>query len=292
MAKSLLLRPIHRLQVRFVPQRKPFYNERMTIFEAIVLGIVEGLTEFLPVSSTGHLILTGHLLGLSGEVASTFEIFIQLGAILAVVFLYWKRFGQLFQFKRHDGFAGLKGWMLLLTTILPALTLGLLLHDIIKTRLFNPVTVTWALGIGGILLILVERLRLKSTTASLDSLTFSQALFVGLFQCLSLWPGVSRSGATIIGGMFSGLHRTLAAEYSFIVAVPLMCVVTLYDLAKSWHSLHSHDLVIFAVGFVVSFVSAMLAIQFFIRLLQHWTLTPFGVYRVAAALLYFYCFVR
>lgn len=259
----------------------------MNLFDTVVLGIVEGLTEFLPISSTGHLILAGHLLGSSGEVESTFEVFIQLGAILAVVFLYRDRFRMLFRPGENESFSGLRGWKLLAITSLPAMGVGFLMHDFIKGHLFNPITVTWALGLGGLALIWVERLRMRSSTLSLDHLTIRQALAIGLFQCLSLWPGVSRAASTIVGGLFSGLNRKLAAEYSFIAAVPIMVVATLYDLLKSWDRLQPSDLSLFAVGFGIAFVSAIVAIRFFVNLLQRFTLAPFGVYRIAIAFLFF-----
>jgi undecaprenyl-diphosphatase len=258
----------------------------MQFVDSVILGIVEGVTEFLPISSTGHLIVAGHLLGQTGDVEKTFEIFIQLGAILAVVVLYWERFLLLFRTDQQKPFSGLRGWMLLAITSFPAALLGLLAHDAIKTYLFNPTTVAWALLVGGIAIIVIEQLKLKTFTESLDELTVKQALMIGLFQCLSLWPGTSRAASTIVGGLFSGLNRKIAAEYSFLAAVPIMCMATLYDLKKSIHLLHASDLPIFALGFVVSFVSAILAIKFFIQLLQKSTLVPFGVYRVVAGLVF------
>lgn len=260
----------------------------MNIIDTTILGIVEGLTEFLPISSTGHLILAGHLLGANGSVESTFDVFIQLGAILAVVFLYSDRFRMLFNFTDAQTFSGQRGWILLAITSLPAMVVGFLFHDAIKEHLFNPLTVTWAIGIGGLAIILIEQLKLRSTTESLDGLTVKQALLIGVFQCLSLWPGVSRAAATIVGGLFSGLHRKLAAEYSFIAAVPIMLIATTYDLYKSWNQLQPGDLIYFALGFVIAFVSAILAIKFFIHLLQRWTLSPFGVYRIAIAIIFFW----
>lgn len=262
----------------------------MNIFEAAVLGIVEGLTEFLPISSTGHLVLAGHLLGLSGEAEATFEVFIQLGAIMAVVFLYKERFMMLFKPGLPQTFAGIRGWLLLAVTSIPAMVVGFLSHDFIKEHLFNPVTVTWALGLGGIALILVEMLKIPSSTHVLDKLSVRQALIIGFFQCLSLWPGVSRAASTIVGGLFSGLDRKLAAEYSFLAAVPIMFVATIYDLLKSWNHLDGSDILPFAVGFIVAFLSAILAIKSFIGLLQRFTLAPFGVYRIVVAALFFALF--
>ncbi len=255
---------------------------------AAVLGIVEGVTEFLPVSSTGHLILAGHLLGFSGEKASCFDVFIQLGAIFAVVCLYYHRFIGLIPLQGFSGFAqqsfsGIRGITLLAVTTLPALLIGALAHGAIKEYLFGPITVVWALGVGGIALILVERFKPESSVEELDHLSYKQALAVGLFQILAMWPGVSRAAATIVGGMLSGLNRKVAAEYSFLAAVPVMVAATGYDLYKGWQFLSPADLGFFAVGFIVSFLSAALAIKTFISLVQRWSLVPYAWYRIAVA---------
>ena len=250
---------------------------------AILLGIVEGLTEFLPVSSTGHLIVAGHILGFRGEAAETFEIFIQLGAILAVVVLERRVFLDLLRFRARAGFAGPRGCALLITTTCPALVAGALLHDWIKVNLFGPVTVAWALLAGGVVILVVEGFRPRTTTTSLEEIGFGQALAIGLFQCLSLWPGVSRAGATIVGGLLCGLERRTAATYSFIAAVPVMAAATCYDLLKSWSSLGPEDMAPFAVGFVVAFVFAYLAMRSFVTLLGRFTLRPFAWYRIAIA---------
>jgi len=264
------------------------------LWVAGVLGIVEGLTEYLPVSSTGHLIVAGNLLDFSGEKASAFEVFIQLGAILAVVVLYWKRFTGLIPLDgenpgSENGFSGLRGLALLAITTFPALIAGFLAHRAIKTYLFSPMTVAWALGIGGIGILLAEKFKPSSGVSDLDGLTYRQALTVGLFQCFALWPGMSRSASSIIGGLFSGLDRKVATEYSFLAAVPVMIVATAYDLYKEWHLLKLADVGFFALGFVVSFVFAALAVKTFISLVQRWSLAPYAWYRIAIApLIYFY----
>ena len=250
---------------------------------AVLLGIVEGLTEFLPVSSTGHLIVAGHLLGFTGETSETFEIFIQLGAILAVVVLERERFLALLSLRGDGGFAGPRGCALLLTTTLPALVAGALLHDWIRDHLFGPTTVAWALLVGGIVILLVERSRPAVTVSSVDGIGFRLALLIGLVQCLAMWPGVSRSGATIVAGLLFGLERKAAAHYSFLAAVPVMAAATLYDLMKSWSHLGSQDVAPFAVGFAVAFVSAYVAMRWFIALLGRFTLRPFAWYRIAIA---------
>ena len=253
------------------------------IWIAILLGIVEGLTEFVPVSSTGHLIVAGHLLGFTGDRAATFEIFIQLGAILAVVALEPGRFAALLRPAPAGGLAGVRGCLLLGVTSLPALLLGYLLHGPIKTHLFNPLTVAWALGLGGVAILLVERYRPAPRIASVDGIGPREALQIGLFQCLSLFPGVSRAGATIVGGLLGGLDRRAAATYSFLAAVPVMTVATLYDLFKSAGSLDASDIVPFAAGFLVSFVAAWAAMRGFVALLGRWTLRPFAWYRIVVA---------
>lgn len=247
---------------------------------AIILGIVEGLTEFLPVSSTGHLIITGHLLSFTGPKAETFEIVIQLGAILAVVILYWPRFMGLIR-PTSSPFSGLRGLYLLFLTSLPASLLGLATHDLIKAHLFSPLTVAFALATGAIAILIVERLSIKKTIQSLDALTPSRALGIGFWQCLALWPGFSRSASTIMGGMFLGLERKVAAEYSFIAAVPIMIAATSYDLFKNWHLFTTQDVPIVALGFLFSFISAGIAVKTFIALLGKLTLRPFACYRLA-----------
>ena len=253
------------------------------LLQALVLGLVEGITEFLPVSSTGHLIVAGHLIGFEGDKANSFDIFIQLGAILAVVVLYRARFLSLLSFEKAEGFGGINGIILLGLTTLPALVFGFLAHSYIKKHLFNPTTVALGLAVGGIAILLIERALPKPKRFGLDALTWREALAVGFFQCLALWPGVSRSGSTIIGGMAIGIERKTAAEYSFLAAVPVMCAATAYDLLKSLKFLSAADIPLFLVGFVVSFISAWLAVKFFIHLLATHTLKPFGWYRIAVA---------
>ncbi len=264
------------------------------ILPAVWLGIVEGLTEFLPVSSTGHLILAGNLLGIEGPKAQTFEVMIQLGAILAVVVLYFPRFLGLLRPQPGTRFSGLRGLWLLFLTSLPASVAGLLFHSIIKQYLFTPFTVGLALAVGAVFILWVEhRTKASQQTgriASLDDVTPRLALGIGVFQCLALWPGFSRSAATIMGGMLLGARRPLAAEYSFIAAVPIMFAATGYDLLKS-HSLFSAaDLPFLITGFVVSFLSAWVAIKTFIALVGRITFRPFAWYRLVLApvVLYFW----
>ena len=264
---------------------------------AVVLGIVEGLTEFIPVSSTGHLIVAGNLLGFVGEKASTFEVAIQLGAILSVVVLYWDRFLRLVyqrRSSRSDSVSALSGWPGICRigiASLPALIAGYLFHDFIKSHLFTPVTVSWALAVGGVAILIVERSVSQQSFASLETLTLKQALGIGLFQVLSLWPGISRSAATIVGGLVLGLDRKGAAEFSFLIAVPIMMAASAYDVLKMSAALTSHDIGQFAVGFIVSFIVALISIKTFIRILGRWSLIPFAWYRIVAAPV-FYFFTR
>ncbi|QJB57747.1 undecaprenyl-diphosphate phosphatase [Pseudodesulfovibrio sp. zrk46] len=259
-------------------------------YVAVILGIVEGLTEFLPVSSTGHLIIAGYILDFTGPKAETFDVVIQLGAILAVVVLYRERFLGLLKTDPNRKFSGFYGLYLLFLTSLPASLLGLLAHGFIKSHLFNPITVACALAVGAIMIFVVEGRENNEKTTSLDEVTPKLAFGIGCFQCLALWPGFSRSAATIMGGMILGARRTVAAEYSFIAAVPIMFAATGYDMLKSYHLFSTEDFQFLAIGFVVSFISAWLAIKGFIYLLGKLTLRPFGVYRLILVPLIFLFF--
>lgn len=253
------------------------------LLTSLILSIIEGLTEFLPVSSTGHLILAGDLLHFTGARASTFEVVIQLGAILAIVVLYWSRFIGLVRPRSFARFAGWRGIYLLFLTTLPACVMGLLLHGIIKQYLFNPVSVLCALVVGAICMILVEKRHMRPKCITLDELTPRLALGIGCFQCCALWPGFSRSAATIMGGMLLGAKRSMAAEYSFIAAVPVMLAATGYDLLKNWSLFTSADIPFFLVGMIGAFVSAVIAVKAFVALLSRITLVPFAIYRLILA---------
>ncbi len=252
----------------------------MNFISAIVLGIIEGLTEFLPVSSTGHMILASKFLSYSGETLDTFEIFIQIGAIFAVVLLYTNRFVSLLDFSSKKGFSGIQGISKLAIASLPALFLGALLGDFIKEKLFDATNVAIALVFGGIVMIVMEKIKLKNSVNTIEELSYKQCLAVGLIQCFALWPGVSRSASTIIGGMLLGLPRTVAAEFSFLLAVPIISAASLYSLLKSYAQLSSSDIQIFAIGLIVSFVVAAISIKLLIGILQRFSLVPFAVYRI------------
>lgn len=263
--------------------------DAILILKAIALGIVEGLTEFLPVSSTGHLIVAGDLLNFTGERAKTFEIFIQLGSILGVMWHYRARVGALV--------AGLnrapaqRFALNIAIAFLPAAILGLLLHSYIKAHLFNPLTVAAALIVGGILIILIERMPRRVRVADVNDLTPLDALKVGLAQTLALFPGVSRSGATIMGGVVAGLSRTAATEFSFFLAMPTMLAATVYDLYKNRGLLEAGDGPVFAAGFITAFVMALIVVRLFLAFVTHHDFRPFAYYRIVfgfAVLFYFW----
>lgn len=258
---------------------------------SLILSIVEGITEFLPVSSSGHLILAGDILHFTGPKAATFEVVIQLGAILAVVVLYWKRFWGLIIPQSGQRFSGARGIWLLILTSFPACAAGLLFHSIIKEYLFTPATVLYALIAGAICMIIVERRHPRPDCNTLDEITPKMALGIGLFQCLALWPGFSRSASTIMGGMLLGAKRGLAAEYSFIAAVPIMLAATGYDMLKNWEIFTAADVPFFAIGMAGAFVSALLAVKFFVAMLARVTLLPFAIYRLALAPFVYYLVV-
>ena len=255
---------------------------------AFILGVVEGLTEFLPVSSTGHMIIVGHWLGFADEKAKTFEVIIQLGSILAVVVMFWRRlFGLIgihFGEVPHEGHtAGRLKLTHILLAMIPAVVLGLIFHDVIKS-LFYPQNVMYALVVGGFLLLAAEWLKPKKPRAvGLDDITHRQAFMIGCFQCLALWPGFSRSGATISGGMLMGVSRYAASEFSFILAVPMMMGATVLDLYKSWHFLSLADLPMFAVGFVPAFIAALISIKTFLKIIKRILFAPFASFRFIVA---------
>jgi len=254
---------------------------------AAIMGVVEGLTEFLPISSTGHLILTQNMLHLDQhwgkDVVDAFVIIIQLGAILAVVAAYPGRFMGLLRFRENRGLSGLRGLSLLAITTIPASLVGFATHKYIHDKLFGPTTVAVALAVGAVWILAVEWFKPQGKKEGVDSITWKEALSVGLFQCLSLWPGMSRAASTILGGMISGLERKTATEYSFFAAVPIMIAATIFELYKSYKFLSAENFGMIAIGFVVSFIFAWLAVKFFIHFLSRHTLVPFGWYRLILA---------
>jgi undecaprenyl-diphosphatase len=252
--------------------------------KAVVLGLVEGVTEFIPVSSTGHLIVVGDWLKVSGESAKTFEIFIQLGAILAVVWIYRREFLKIAKGAGSDR-TSQQLILDLALAFLPAAVVGVLAHKWIKAHLFSPITVAGALIVGGIAILLIERAAPRPTVKRVEDIKGRTALGVGLAQVLSLFPGVSRSGATIMGGYLLGLDRPVATQFSFYLAVPVMFAATLFDLAGSWRSLSASDLPVFAVGFVVAFLSSLVVVRAFLHYVSRRNFTVFAWYRIAFGLL-------
>lgn len=252
---------------------------------AAIMGLVEGATEFLPVSSTGHLILVGHLLGFDSDAAKLFDVFIQFGAILAVVVAYFRTFAELFSAPSQRGFSGYHGILLLGLTTFPALIVGKLSHEFIKARLFGPETVAIGLAVGAVWILVAERALRTVTLADLSGLTWKTALGIGFFQCLALWPGMSRSTCTIVGAMTLGLNLPAATRYSFFAAVPIMTLAVAYDLLQNAALLTADTIPWFLIGFAVSFVSALAAIKFFIRFVSRHGLSVFAWYRLVVAAL-------
>lgn len=257
----------------------------MSWIDAVLLGVIEGLTEFLPVSSTGHLILVGDRLGQNSPTAKTLEIVIQLGAVLAVVVYYRARLLLLVQGIFRRDAAAIRLTMALGLAFVPAAALGLAAHKAIKEKLFSPTPIAGALIVGGVLMIAVEygrRHRAVETEDGLTQVTWRRALAIGLGQCLSLWPGASRSMTTIVAAEMTGLSASTAADFSFLLAIPTLGAATVYELSKGYKDMAATPGAMNAlvIGLVVSFVVALLVIAAFLRYLKRFGLTPFGVYRI------------
>ena len=243
----------------------------MGLLEAIILGIVEGITEFLPISSTGHLILVSKLLGIEQtDVHKAFEVAIQFGAILAVVLLY-----------REKLLHSLDVWKRLIIAFIPTGVLGFLLYKIVK-GLFSPYVVSVMLILGGIIFIIVEFFYKKEghSINKIEKIPYHKAFFIGVFQSLAMIPGTSRSGATIIGGLLLGLDRKTAAEFSFLLAVPTMFVATSYDIFKNHHYFQIENWITLLVGFITAFIFAVLAVKLFLKFISSYNFIPFGIYRI------------
>ncbi|PRX26863.1 undecaprenyl-diphosphatase [Paraburkholderia sp. BL18I3N2] len=257
--------------------------------KALILGVVEGLTEFLPVSSTGHLIVAGSLLNFTDEHAKTFDVVIQLGAILAVCWEFRRRIGSVVSGLPSRPDARRFTLNVIIATI-PAIVLGLLFEKSIKAALFSPVPVAFALVAGGVVILWAEaRQRAQGETQarvqSVDDLSALDALKVGLAQCFALIPGMSRSGSTIIGGMLFGLDRRVATEFSFFLAIPIIFGATAYELYKDWHLLSVDALGTFAIGFAAAFVSAFACVRWLLRYIAAHDFTAFAWYRIGFGLL-------
>ncbi len=250
------------------------------LLQAIFLGIIEGLTEFIPVSSTGHLILLVDLIGFKAPPGKTFEIIIQLGAILAVCFLYRKKILQILvdlPVKRPAQMFALN----ICLAFLPAAILGVIFHSFIKTVLFHPFTVALALIIGGIVILFIERRPHRVYYRAIDKIKPKTALLIGLAQSIAMIPGVSRSGATIMGSILLGVDRKAATEFSFFLAIPTMLGATAYDIYKNYASLSFDDAGIIAAGFISAFLAAMLVVKILINFISNHGFAAFAWYRIA-----------
>jgi undecaprenyl-diphosphatase len=259
----------------------------MNLWQAAFLGAVEGLTEFLPVSSTGHLILAGHAMGLTGDAMNAFEIVIQAGALLAVIWLYRGRVGDLFAGALRPHPRGRRLLVNLIVAFLPAALIGLLTHTWIKAHLFGPRPVAMALILGGVAILLYarsRRARAGSSIESIDDLPVQAALLIGLAQCLSLWPGMSRAMTTMLAALLLGCSPVAAAEFSFLLALPTLGMATLFDLAQHHRELTSPELGgpwPLVIGLAVAALVAALAIKTFLSYVTRRGLAPFGWYRIA-----------
>lgn len=251
----------------------------MTFLDAFIFGVVEGVSEFLPISSTGHLILTAHLLDLKQtEFLKMFEVVIQLGAILSIIFLYAKKvFGDFELMKR------------LIVAIFPALVVGGFFYSSIKQLFDSEVIVVWSLLIGGMLILLFEQFHTEKEDAEQDlaKISYWRAFFIGVFQTISVIPGVSRSGATIIGGLLLGLDRKVIVEFSFLLAVPTMLAASILDIYRSGGSVASSEWGLLVVGFVVAFLTALGVVKWLLRFVKSNTFRVFGIYRIALAFFFF-----
>jgi len=250
----------------------------------ILLGIVEGLTEFIPVSSTGHLVLAGELLGFQSTSSATFDIVIQLGAILAVVVLYFRRFTTVAAGLVRGDAQAVRFTRNVVLGFLPALLIGAVAYSSIKALMQTPMVVAVALVVGGIAILVIERLVVRLTIHSVEDMSWRKALGVGIVQCLSMIPGVSRSGATIMGALSMGIDRRTAAEYSFFLAIPVMLAATAKELWEQRNAMGGTDWSGIAIGFVVSFVVAMIVIRGFLTIVSKHGFAPFAWYRIVVGI--------
>lgn len=257
----------------------------MNYFQAIILSIVEGVTEFLPISSTGHLILTSNLLGIpQSEFMKSFEIFIQLGAILAVIVLYWRTLIKNITLCKP-----------VFVAFLPTAILGFTLYKFIKQYLLGNTLITLtSLFIGGILLIILEKkyTKIRHEPQPIEKLSTKKALLIGLFQSISMIPGVSRAAATIFGGLFLGLTRSQAVEFSFLLAIPTMLAATALDLLKSNLNFSGNEYLLLSIGFIGAFITAIISIKFLLNFIKNHTFIPFGIYRIILAVLFLVMIIR
>lgn len=259
------------------------------LMKAIILGLVEGATEFAPVSSTGHMIIVDDMWLKSSEFlgkygANTFKVVIQLGSVLAAVVVFKDKFFELLYLRKRDRKTGPHLTLMhIFVGLLPAGVLGVLFEDYIDEHLFSTETVLIGLVLGALLMIAADRFGKRTVAQTVDDITYKQAFIVGLVQCLSLWPGFSRSGSTISGGVLVGMSHRAAADFTFIMAVPIMAGASGISLLKNWQYITFDALPFFAVGFISAFVFGLLAIRFFLRLINRVRLVPFAIYRIVLA---------
>jgi undecaprenyl-diphosphatase len=250
----------------------------MNIIQTVVLSIIEGITEFLPISSTGHMILASAAMKIGDDAfVKTFEIAIQIGAIMAIVLMYIKRF-----------FQSITIYLKLATAFIPTGIIGFLAYPYIKAYLFNPVVVSASLIIGGIILILIDKYVMNKQTKTdvLENISYKNAFFIGLIQCFSMIPGVSRAAATIIGGIFNGLDKKQAMEFSFLLAVPTMFAATGYDLLKTPVIFSKEEMILLIIGLIVAFITAWVAVKLFLKLVQNYGFKYFGYYRIIIGIIF------
>ena len=250
----------------------------MNLIEAIIIAVIEGLTEFLPISSTGHMILASAAMKIhENEFVKTYEIAIQLGAILAIALMYIKRF-----------FQGFEIYIKLFIAFIPSAFIGFLAYSFIKEALFNPIVVSVSLIIGGIILILIDNkiVNQQTETESLEKIPYKNAFFIGLIQCFSMIPGTSRAAATIIGGVFNGFDKKQATEFSFLLAVPTMFAATGYELLKTPVDFSNDEIILLSTGLVFAFISAWVAVKIFLGIVERYGFKYFGYYRIALGLLF------
>ncbi len=249
----------------------------MDSMQAIIIAIVEGITEYLPISSTGHMIIAERLLGIpSTDFSKTYTVAIQLGAILSVVVLYWKKF---IDFRRWQFY------LKLLIAVIPAIVLGFIFNKKIDALLDSPLTVAITMLAGGVILLFIDSIFGKPIIHEEEKISYGKAFIIGIWQCIAMIPGVSRSAASIVGGMQQKLSRSLAAEFSFFLAVPTMIAATGYKLLKDYENIHAEQIKLLAIGNIVAFVVAILAIKFFIGFLQKHGFRLFGIYRIVAGII-------
>ncbi|HEX2968654.1 MAG TPA: undecaprenyl-diphosphate phosphatase [Bacteroidales bacterium] len=255
----------------------------MDLIQSLIIAIVEGLTEFLPVSSTGHMILASAAMKISeNEFVKTFEIAIQTGAILAIVLMYIKRF-----------FRGFDIYIRLAVAFIPAAVIGFLAYDFIKNVLFNPYVVSVSLVLGGIILVIIDKhvVKRESEVPELEQIPVKNAFFIGLIQCFSMIPGVSRAAATIIGGVFNKLNKKQATEFSFLLAVPTMLAASGYDLLKTPINFSSYEIKLLIIGLTVAFITAWIAVKIFLKIVEKYGFTYFGYYRIIVGVVFFLVFL-